>query len=67
HRGSITVDMTAMKGKITARWYDPTSGDYKKVAGPPFANKGKHEFTPPGKNKRGENDWVLVLEATKGF
>ncbi|MBS1608667.1 MAG: DUF4038 domain-containing protein, partial [Bacteroidetes bacterium] len=50
HRGSITVDMTAMKGKITARWYDPTSGDYKKVAGPPFANKGKREFTPPGKN-----------------
>jgi hypothetical protein len=57
HRGSITVDMTAMRGVATARWYDPTSGLYKNIP------RSSAVFTTPGKNKGGENDWVLVIES----
>ena len=59
HNKSITVDMTAMGGATKARWYDPTSGNFTKIPGSPFANKGTHQFTPPGKNHAGEGDWVL--------
>ena len=63
HKGSITVDMTAMRGSATARWYDPTSGTYKKISGAPIGNKAPMIFNTPGKNKGGENDWVLVIES----
>jgi len=66
HTGSITVDMTTMRGKVQSRWYDPTSGKFKNIAGSPFANSGTHQFTPPGSNSRGQNDWVLVLNETGG-
>jgi len=64
HRGSITVDMTAMAGSTKASWYDPTKGNFINIAGSPFGNKGTHQFTPPGKNHVGESDWVLLLEAS---
>jgi hypothetical protein len=57
HKGSITVDMSAMRGKVTARWYDPTSGFYRKIAGSPRI------YTTPGKNKAGDDDWVLVIQS----
>ena len=59
----ITVDMSKLTGTTTARWYDPTSGEYADVQGSPFANEGSRQFMPPGANKSGEGDWVLVLEA----
>ncbi|MBL7697118.1 MAG: DUF4038 domain-containing protein [Chitinophagaceae bacterium] len=65
HTGPISVDMTAMNNSVSAQWYDPTSGTYLKIAGSPFDNKGNREFTPPGKNKAGATDWVLVLEAAE--
>ncbi|MEP6596930.1 MAG: DUF4038 domain-containing protein, partial [Ginsengibacter sp.] len=63
HKGSITVNMTAMAGNTRARWYDPTSGVFTAISGSPFINNGTQQFTPPAKNSSGENDWVLVLEA----
>jgi hypothetical protein len=57
HKGNISIDMTAIRGTATARWYDPTSGAYTKIAG------ARGVFTTPGKNKAGENDWVLVIES----
>ena len=62
HRGTITVDMSVMTGKIRARWYDPVSGDIYSVQGSPFDNKETHEFTTPGKNQNGEADWALILD-----
>jgi hypothetical protein len=67
HKGSITVDMTAMAGGATARWFDPTSGVFIKISGSPFVNKGTHKFTPPGKNHVGQSDWVLLLESFEGL
>lgn len=64
HQGGITVDMTALGGSAMANWYDPASGVYTKISGSPFNNKSTHAFAPPGKNKAGEGDWVLVLDAS---
>ena len=61
---AITVDMSKLTGTTTARWYDPTSGEYADVKGSPFANEGSRQFIPSGANKSGEGDWVLVLEAS---
>jgi Protein of unknown function (DUF4038)/Putative collagen-binding domain of a collagenase len=60
---AITVDMSKLSGATTARWYDPTSGEYTEVERSPFANEGSRQFIPSAANKSGEADWVLVLEA----
>jgi hypothetical protein len=60
---TVTIDMSRLAGATTARWYDPTSGDYKNVKGSPFVNWGRRQFQPPGTNSAGDGDWVLVLEA----
>ena len=59
---AITVDMSELTGTTTARWYDPTRGEYADVKGSPFANEGSRQFIPSGANKSGEGDWLLVLE-----
>ena len=64
HQGSITVDMTVLKGKVNSYWYDPTNGVQVIIDGSPFTNKERHEFTPPAKNSSSQNDWVLKLVAT---
>jgi len=59
---TITVDMGALSGPVTAQWYDPTSGVYLTIAtGQP--NTGLSNFAPPGKNSVGDDDWVLILDA----
>jgi Protein of unknown function (DUF4038)/Putative collagen-binding domain of a collagenase len=60
---TITIDMSKVASPATARWYDPTSGEYADVKGSPFANAGSRQFTPSKPNKSGEGDWVLVLES----
>jgi hypothetical protein len=60
---TITVDMSKLSGSTAARWYDPTTGEYIDVSSSPFANTGTWRFAPPGKNRDGNGDWVLVLEA----
>ncbi len=63
HAGRITVDMTVLKDKVMAYWYDPTNGTTTNISGSPFNNKRKLKFNPPGKNSNGQNDWVLKLVA----
>jgi hypothetical protein len=60
---TVTVDMSKLTAISTARWYDPTNGEYADVSGSPFANRGTGQFNPPGKNSAGDGDWVLVIEA----
>lgn len=62
---TITVNMANLKGSASAKWFDPTDGDYRTVSGEPFANSGMRKFTPPGKNHDGAGDWVLLLAATQ--
>ncbi|MGA8596398.1 MAG: DUF4038 domain-containing protein [Bryobacteraceae bacterium] len=60
---TITINMGALRGSTRARWFDPAIGAYHKIPGAPFANRGRHQFTPPGKNHDGDTDWVLLLDA----
>ncbi|UEG48781.1 glycoside hydrolase family 140 protein [Ferruginibacter lapsinanis] len=48
--------------KIKCSWYNPRNGQYKLIG--IFPNTGVKTFTPPGKEKNG-NDWVLVMESIK--
>lgn len=63
-QGSPAIDMSAMRGPVTARWFDPTTGRFAEVAGPSFANRGSLTFAPPGRNGAGDTDWVLVLQSS---
>jgi hypothetical protein len=59
----IAVDMSRLAGPVRARWYDPTDGRFSEIEGSPLPNSGTARFHPPGKNRDGDEDWVLVLEA----
>ncbi len=59
---TLTVDMSRLRGPATARWFNPADGTYKALADAPLPNTGSQEFTTPGDNGTGANDWVLVLE-----
>ncbi len=61
---AITVNMANLKAPANAKWFDPTSGTYTTIPGGPFANTGTRQFTPQGKNQDGDNDWVLLLDAS---
>lgn len=64
---AVTVDPGRLAGALAAaRWYDPTSGRTV-AAEPPGQNSGRAEFAPPGANDRGEQDWVLILQAAPGL
>jgi hypothetical protein len=60
---AITVNMEKLRGPAQGRWFDPSNGSYQEIAGGPLANSGSKQFTPPGKNHDGDEDWVLLLEA----
>ena len=60
--GFISVDMSQLAAPAKASWYDPSRGTFAKIAGSPFDNSGTQDFTPPGPNRDGDGDWVLVLE-----
>jgi hypothetical protein len=58
----FTVNLAKFSGRVSARWFDSTSGQFRVIAGSPFGNEGEKEFTPPGRNAAGEPDFVLVLK-----
>ena len=61
HSGGVTIDMTKMRGTVTARWFDPTSGAFTAIGS--YPNTGTRTFTPSGNNSAGAADWVLRLDA----
>lgn len=67
HNGKITVDLTVMKKRAWGTWLDPSSGTMKKINGSPLSNWTQREFITPGKNSRGEKDWVLILKTDRYF
>ncbi len=54
--GEVSLNLSAMKGKIIAKWYNPLSGEF----GPEFHINGKPEtvFHAPDKN-----DWTLLVKS----
>lgn len=58
---NIPVQMEKISGKkVKAFWYDPRTGETRFIG--KFANKGTHEFDPPGEAADG-NDWVLIIDS----
>ncbi len=57
----FTVDLGRLSGQAAARWFDPASGEFKRVEGSPFTSAERREFTPPARNSAGQGDWVLVF------
>ena len=63
---TVTINLAALRGKITARWMDPVSGAFTIISDGPFTNAGFHSFTSPGVNSDGVyTDWVLLLDAER--
>lgn len=62
---TITLKMARLSGPANARWYNPTDGTYRLIAGSPLASSDSRDFATPGDNGTGANDWVLVLETLK--
>ena len=61
----VGVNMNRFKSKVQVKWFDPSSGSYKLLAGS-FSNKGINYFAPPAfNNAKGFDDWVLVIKAIK--
>ena len=61
---TITVNMASLKAPADAKWFDSTNGAYINIPGGQIANIGLRQFTPPGKNHEGADDWVLLLVAS---
>jgi chitodextrinase len=61
---TITVDMSRLAAPAYASWYDPSNGTFSPIPGSPFINAGPRNFTPAPSNGDGDDDWVLVLDAT---
>lgn len=61
-RRTVSVDLSKFNNPVSARWFDPISGKYLKVPGSPLHNSGRCKFTPPGKNKGGDSDFIFILE-----
>ena len=60
----ISVNMAVLSRAAYAEWFDPSSGTYRDVPGRAMANVGTREFTPPGKNRAGDGDWVLLIRTS---
>jgi len=65
---TLTINMARFSAPVTARWYDPTTGNFTATSctsTAPCANSGTMPFmTPAGPHSDGTNanDWVLVLQ-----
>lgn len=57
---NLTIDVSAVKGKTEARWYNPVSGIYSPAQFK--TNKKMLNVTSPGDNGEGSNDWLLLIE-----
>jgi hypothetical protein len=60
----ITLDLRQLAGpRVTARWYDPSQGQFSRISGSPFQTTRLQRFRPDGTNDAGFEDWVLLLES----
>jgi hypothetical protein len=50
-------------GQMTARWFDPSSGEYTPAELTPPDKNGTTTLLPPARNRAGDADFVLVLNA----
>lgn len=58
---TLNLDISGMKGNITARWYDPVSGVYQTAVFK--TDKKTLNISSPGDNGESSNDWILLVES----
>jgi len=63
-QSKVTIELGRFPGPVTPRWFDPASGKTL-PAGAALPNKGSRELSPPGRNAAGDEDWVLLLSASR--
>jgi hypothetical protein len=59
----ITVDVTRVGATVALRWFDPTTGEVIEIASAEPARAAR-VVAHPGRNAAGDDDWVLLIEAT---
>lgn len=59
---TVTIDMSKLKGQAKGQWFDPATGIFMNIQGSTFTNVGSRNFTTPGLNGDGDQDWVLLLQ-----
>lgn len=61
---TLGVNPSRFTGPVVARWFDPTSGEFRGAPGTVLGGSPA-ELELPGRNAAGDSDWVLLLEAAK--
>ena len=59
----LTIAMGRFAKPVTARWYNPTTGQFVAAEGSPFANSAKRLLHTPRPTNSQANDWMLTLDA----
>ena len=60
----VCANMERFKGKVAAKWFDPSNGKYLHIQ-KTFLNNGMACFIPPTEtNSQGFEDWVLISETS---
>lgn len=57
---TLTLDLSTLRGPVTAEWIDPVNGSVKPAA----LDTATAQVTTPGANAAGDADWVLTLRAS---
>ena len=55
---TVSIDESKISGSVVATWKDPSSGDEQAATG------SGGDYTTPGNNDAGDEDWLLILEGT---
>jgi hypothetical protein len=61
HREKLTVDLSKFSGPLKGKWFDPVNGNVVHIS-LNLPNKGTYDFSPPGLNGGGAEDFLLILE-----
>ena len=64
---TITVNLTRFRGPVVARWFDPTSGQFKAASEKHYPNQGEATFYGCEPNAAAEGDWALVVSARESI
>jgi hypothetical protein len=59
--GTVVLDLTHARPPVRARWFDPTSGTFRKaISGSKSPRRAT--YAAPARNHAGDPDWVLVID-----
>jgi hypothetical protein len=54
HGGATTIDLSPAERALSARWFNPRTGEYTQTL---HLTKARHDFSAPDRN-----DWALLVQ-----